>query len=63
MDFYNILTDLKNKNYNTVYFLEGEEPYYIDLISDYILENVLSESEKHSTKRCFTERILPWTIS
>ncbi len=46
MDFHNILTDLKNKNYNTVYFLEGEEPYYIDLISDYILENVLSESEK-----------------
>ncbi|MCX6221166.1 MAG: DNA polymerase III subunit delta [Bacteroidia bacterium] len=46
MDFHNILTDLKNKNYGTVYFLEGEEPYYIDLISDYILENVLSESEK-----------------
>ena len=46
MDFHNILTDLKNKNYSTVYFLEGEEPYYIDLISDYILENVLSESEK-----------------
>src|SRR5665647_959718 len=46
MDFHNILADLKNKNYSTVYFLEGEEPYYIDLISDYILENVLSESEK-----------------
>ena len=46
MDFQNILSELKNKNYSTVYFLEGEEPYYIDLISDYILEHVLTEGEK-----------------
>lgn len=46
MDFQNILSELKNKNYKTVYLLEGEEPYYIDLISDYILENVLTEGEK-----------------
>ncbi|MEI7830847.1 MAG: DNA polymerase III subunit delta [Prolixibacteraceae bacterium] len=46
MDFHNLLSDLKSKKYSTVYFLEGEEPYYIDLISDYILENVLNESEK-----------------
>jgi DNA polymerase-3 subunit delta len=46
MDFQKILADLKDKKYSTVYFLEGEEPYYIDLISDYILENVLTESEK-----------------
>ncbi len=46
MDFQNILSELKNKNYSPVYFLEGEEPYYIDLISDYILEHVLTEDEK-----------------
>jgi len=46
MEFQTILSDLKAKKYSTVYFLEGEEPYYIDLISDYILENVLTESEK-----------------
>jgi DNA polymerase III subunit delta len=46
MDYQNILTDLKNKKYSTIYFLEGEEPFYIDVISDYILENVLTESEK-----------------
>ena len=46
MDYQNILTDLKNKQYSAIYFLEGEEPYYIDLVSDYILENVLTESEK-----------------
>lgn len=46
MDFQKILADLKNKKYGTVYFLEGEEPYYIDVVSDYILEHVLTESEK-----------------
>src|SRR5665647_1835772 len=46
MDYQNILTDLKNKQYRSIYFLEGEEPYYIDIVSDYILENVLTESEK-----------------
>lgn len=41
-----ILSDLKSKNYKPVYFLSGEEPYFIDLIADYIEENVLDESEK-----------------
>lgn len=41
-----ILQDLKNKIYKPVYFLAGDEPYYIDLISDYIEEKVLDESEK-----------------
>ncbi len=46
MEYQKILTDLKNEKYGTVYFLEGEEPYYIDVVSDYILENVLTDSEK-----------------
>ncbi len=46
MDHQNILSDLRNKVYSSVYFLEGEEPFYIDLVSDYILENVLTEGEK-----------------
>ena len=45
-DFQNILLSLKQQNYKPVYFFMGEEPYYIDLLSDYILENVLNESEK-----------------
>lgn len=45
-NYNDILSDLKNKNYKPIYFLVGEEPYYIDLISDYIQENVLTESEK-----------------
>jgi DNA polymerase-3 subunit delta len=46
MDYTQIIADLKNKNYLPVYFLEGEEPFYIDRISDYILNNVLTEDEK-----------------
>lgn len=41
-----ILTDLRKKVYSPVYFLMGEEPYYIDLISDFIQNNVLNETEK-----------------
>ena len=41
-----ILTDLKRKIVKPVYFLSGEEAYYIDLISDYIEKNILDESEQ-----------------
>ena len=46
MDYNQIIADLKAKNYSPVYFLEGEEPYFMDQISDFILENVLTEDEK-----------------
>jgi DNA polymerase III subunit delta len=46
MDYNQIIDDLKKKNYSPVYFLEGEEPYYLDQISHFILENVLTEEEK-----------------
>jgi DNA polymerase-3 subunit delta len=42
----NVLNDLKNGQYAPVYFLQGEEPYYIDQISDYIEKNALEESQK-----------------
>lgn len=41
-----ILADLKAKKYAPVYLLQGEETYYIDLISNYIEQNALSETEK-----------------
>ncbi|MEI7490238.1 MAG: DNA polymerase III subunit delta [Bacteroidota bacterium] len=37
---------MKNKIYYPVYLLSGEEPYFIDVVSDFIEENVLSEQEK-----------------
>lgn len=41
-----IISDLKNRIFKSVYFLAGEEPYYIDLITEYIEEKVLPEAEK-----------------
>lgn len=41
-----ILTDLKRRIFKPVYFLSGEEAYYIDMVSDYIEKNVLDESEQ-----------------
>ena len=41
-----IISDLKNRIFKPVYFLAGEEPYYIDLITEYIQEKILPEDEK-----------------
>lgn len=41
-----LVTDIKNGNIKPIYFLMGEEAYYIDKISDYIEANVLAEEEK-----------------
>ena len=46
MSFEQIMTDLKRQKYCAVYFLMGEEPYFIDIIAGYIAENVLPEQEK-----------------
>ena len=46
MNFQSILSDLKAKKYQPVYFLMGEESYFIDLISDYIINEVLDDTEK-----------------
>ncbi len=54
-----ILADLQNKNYKPVYFLSGEEPYFIDLIADYILDNVLTESEKDFNQYVYYGKDVP----
>ena len=41
-----LVTDIKNGNLKPIYFLMGEEPYYIDKISDFIETNVLAEEER-----------------
>ncbi len=44
--FDEIISDLRKRIFKPVYFLAGDEPYYIDLITDFIAEKVLSEEEK-----------------
>lgn len=40
------MSDLRRKAYKPIYFLMGEEAYYIDQISDYIQASVLDESQR-----------------
>jgi len=41
-----VLDELKKGIYRPLYFLQGEEPFYIDQIARYIEENALAESER-----------------
>lgn len=41
-----IINAVKQKNFAPVYLLMGEESYYIDKISEYIADNILTEDEK-----------------
>ncbi len=41
-----VISDLKSKQYKPIYLLQGEESYYIDMVSDYIQNNVLDEMER-----------------
>ncbi len=41
-----VLKELKDKSFDPVYFLHGEESFFIDKISDFIENNTLPESER-----------------
>lgn len=46
MNFQDIIEDIKAKRYKPIYFLHGEESYFIDQIVDALENNVLEESQK-----------------
>ena len=41
-----IINDIKAGNIKPIYFLMGEEPYYIDRITEYLENNLLTEDER-----------------
>ncbi|MCC5923953.1 MAG: DNA polymerase III subunit delta [Crocinitomicaceae bacterium] len=41
-----IIKSIQNKEFNAIYLLHGEEPYYIDKITALIQENALEEQER-----------------
>src|SRR5580765_1462902 len=41
-----IINDIKAGNLKPIYFLMGEESYYIDKITEYLENNLLTEDEK-----------------
>lgn len=46
MTFENIIAELKIGKFKPVYFLMGEEPYFIDVITDYLISNVMDEATR-----------------
>lgn len=46
MDSDKIIADIKAGKPSPVYLLHGEEPYYIDVVSDYIEDHVLEEAQR-----------------
>lgn len=44
--YIDILKDIRNKNFKPIYFLMGEESYFIDLITDAIIEHALTNDER-----------------
>ena len=46
MDFNKIAKDIENGQYQPIYFIQGEEAFYIDQLSDLIQHSVLNENEQ-----------------
>jgi DNA polymerase-3 subunit delta len=45
-DVVKIVNEIKQGNIKPVYFFMGEEPYYIDRLTEYIENNILTEEDK-----------------
>lgn len=46
MEFQQVVSDIKQGNFKSIYFLDGEEAYFIDAISNLLESKVLKEEEK-----------------
>jgi len=58
-----ILKSLKNKEFKPVYFLYGDESFFIDEISDYIEQHILQDAEKAFNQTiCYGKDTDPLTL-
>jgi len=55
-----IIADWKKGNFRPIYWLEGEEPYYIDKVVEYAEKHILSESEASFNLTVFYGRDADW---
>ncbi len=60
MSIENILTSWEKKSFKPVYWLEGDEEYYINLVVDYAEHKILTESEKSFNLTVFYGRDANW---
>jgi len=55
-----IISEWKKKNFKPVYLFEGEESYFIDLLTDYAENKILSESEASFNLTVFYGKDANW---
>ncbi len=55
-----IISDWKKKNYKILYWLEGEEDYYIDMVINYAEHHILNEAESGFNLTVFYGRDADW---
>ncbi|HYH55069.1 MAG TPA: DNA polymerase III subunit delta [Anseongella sp.] len=53
MSYSELLKDLKARKFAPLYLLQGEESYYIDLLSDFMEKHILSDAEKSFNQTVF----------
>ena len=56
-----IIQDWKKKKYKPIYWLEGEEPYFINQVMDFAEANLLPESERAFNQSVFYGKDAEWT--
>jgi DNA polymerase III subunit delta len=53
LSYEQLISDLKKKIYHPIYFFTGDEPYYLDKATAFIMENVLTNEEKAFNQTVF----------
>ena len=61
MNLEKILIELKKRNFKPVYWLEGDEEFYIDQMISYAERQILSESEAGFNLSIFYGKDTSWT--
>lgn len=59
-EYQRVLKSIRDKDYKPIYFLSGPEAYFIDVISDYVQNNVLDESEQAFNQTVVYGRDVDW---
>ena len=57
-----IIADWKQQKFKPVYWLEGEEPFFIDEVVEYAEHHILSESEAQFNLTVFYGKDADWTV-
>lgn len=61
MDYQDIIKDWKNNKFRSLYWLEGEEDFFIDQVVNYAEHHLLSEADKGFNLTVFYGKDTDWT--